>query len=96
MTTVGYGDELPTTTEAKLLSMALMVVGIGFFAAVTGAFADRFIRRDEEMRVEQVEAAAPDDVVTQVDRLSLRARELVTELETLRLALPPSGRDGEA
>ena len=48
MTTVGYGDELPTTVEAKLLSMAPMVVGIGFFAVVTGALADRFIKRDEE------------------------------------------------
>jgi voltage-gated potassium channel len=96
MTTVGYGDELPTTVEAKLLAMALMVVGIGYFAVVTGALADRFIRRDEEMHVEAVEAEAPDDLAAQVDRLALRARELVTELEALRLAIPSSRRGGDA
>jgi voltage-gated potassium channel len=37
MTTVGYGDERPTTVEAKILAMALMPVGIGYFAVVTGA-----------------------------------------------------------
>jgi voltage-gated potassium channel len=95
MTTVGYGDELPTTVTAKLASMALMVVGIGYFAVVTGAFADRFIRRDEEQHIEAVEAEAPDDLGAQVDRLALRARELVTELEALRLAIPPGRRDGE-
>jgi voltage-gated potassium channel len=87
MTTVGYGDELPTTVEAKLLSMALMVVGIGFFAVVTGALADRFIKRDEEMKVEAIEAEAPADLAGQVDRLALRARELTSELEALRLAI---------
>ena len=87
MTTVGYGDELPTTVEAKLLSMAPMVVGIGFFAVVTGALADRFIKRDEEMKVEAIEAEAPADLAGQVDRLALRARELTSELEALRLAI---------
>jgi hypothetical protein len=67
--------------------MALMVVGIGFFAVVTGALADRFIKRDEEMKVEAIEAEAPADLAGQVDRLALRARELTSELEALRLAI---------
>jgi voltage-gated potassium channel len=97
MTTVGYGTPEPTTTESKVVAMVLMVVGIGYFAIVTGALADRFIKREEEIEVERVEAGAPDDVAAQVDRLAIRARELVTELEALRLALPPtSGRDREA
>lgn len=50
--------------------------------------ADRFIKRDEELQVEAAEAQAPDDLAAQVDRLALRARELVTELEALRLAIP--------
>jgi voltage-gated potassium channel len=92
MTTVGYGDELPTTVEAKLLAMALMVVGIGYFAVVTGALADRFIKRDEEMHVEAIEAEGPADLAAQVDRLTLRARELTSELEALRLAIPEEDR----
>jgi hypothetical protein len=33
ITTVGYGDELPTSPEAKAMAMIVMIVGIGFFAA---------------------------------------------------------------
>jgi voltage-gated potassium channel len=87
MTTVGYGDELPTTVEAKVLSLVLMLVGIGYFAIVTAAIAERFIERGHEEHVEAVEAEAPDDLGAQVDRLALRARELVTDLEALRLAI---------
>jgi hypothetical protein len=66
MTTVGYGTPEPTPVESKVVAMALMVVGIGCFAVVTGALADRFIKRDEEMHVEAVEAEAPEDLAAQV------------------------------
>lgn len=58
---------------------------------MTGAIAERFIERGEEERIEAVEAQAPDDVSTQVERLAERARELVADLEALRLTLrrPP-------
>jgi voltage-gated potassium channel len=56
MTTVGYGDELPTTVTAKWIAMALMVVGIGYFAVITGAIAEQFIERGEDERIEAVEA----------------------------------------
>ena len=91
VTTVGYGDELPTNTEAKSLAMVLMVVGIGYFAVLTGAIAERFIERGEAERVEAVEEQAPGDLGAQVDRLALRASELATELEALRLAIPAAG-----
>jgi voltage-gated potassium channel len=89
MTTVGYGDELPTTVEAKIVAMTLMVVEIGYFAVVTGAIADRFIERGEQLHVEAFQGEAPDDLAAQVDRPALRASELAAELEALRGALPP-------
>lgn len=46
-------------------------------------------------RSEAVEAKAPGNVVGQVARLASRARELVTELEALRLALAANSRSGE-
>ena len=87
MTTVGYGDELPTTVESKLIAMALMLVGIGYFAVITGSIAERFIERGQEEQTEAVEAEAPDDLGAQVDRLPLRARGLVEELEALGIAV---------
>jgi voltage-gated potassium channel len=95
VTTVGYGDVLPTTTEARVFAMVLMIVGIGYFAVITGAIAERFIERGQEEEVEAVEARAPDDVGAQVDSLAVRAHELVTELEALSLAVSGAvGRDG--
>jgi voltage-gated potassium channel len=87
MTTVGYGDELPTNVEAKVLAMALMLVGIGYFAVITGAIAERFIERGEDERVEAAQEQAPDDLSTQVDQIALRVRDLAEDLEALRRAI---------
>ncbi len=66
MTTVGYGDEFPTTTLGRILGIALMIVGIGFIAVLTGAVAERFLtsRIDEAQEVvtEDVEHAEADVV----------------------------------
>jgi voltage-gated potassium channel len=43
ITTVGYGDKYPVTTEGKCLAMGLMVAGVGFFAASSGLVASTFI-----------------------------------------------------
>ncbi len=50
MTTVGYGDLSPHSTDGKVLAVLVMVVGVAFAATITGALADRFIqsRRDDE------------------------------------------------
>jgi voltage-gated potassium channel len=87
MTTVGYGDEQPTTVDGKVVAMVLMIVGIGYFAVVTGALADRFIARGEELEIEEGEAEGPEDLGARLDRLTLHARQLASELEALRLAM---------
>jgi voltage-gated potassium channel len=39
VTTVGYGDRFPVTTEGRLVAVALMIVGIGFVGAVIASVA---------------------------------------------------------
>lgn len=39
VTTVGYGDRFPVTTEGRLVAVALMVVGIAVVGSVTAAVA---------------------------------------------------------
>jgi voltage-gated potassium channel len=63
MTTVGYGDVTPGTQTGKMLAVAVMLVGIGFIAFLTGAVAERFIKpaveeaeHDAEVTVERQEA----------------------------------------
>lgn len=43
ITTVGYGDLSPETTGGRFLAGAVMLVGIGFIAVLTGAVAERFL-----------------------------------------------------
>lgn len=44
MSTVGYGDLYPVTTGGRVCAVVLMVVGIGVFGVIAGAFADFMMR----------------------------------------------------
>ena len=56
MTTVGYGDPPVTTETGKVIAIAVMLVGIGFVAVLTGAIAERFLASDVEPEIERVES----------------------------------------
>lgn len=69
MTTVGYGDVYPTTPEGRLAAMALMLLGIGLFSAVTATITSFLVARGSE---------APDDPAPMHG-----AQSLVDDLERL-------------
>lgn len=71
MTTVGYGDIAPHTVAGKMTASILMVVGIGFFAILTGAVAQRFLAA-EVVELEEHEV----DVLAQVREISAQLRKL--------------------
>lgn len=43
VTTVGYGDKYPVTTEGRLIAAVLMTVGVGLFGTFTGYVASWFV-----------------------------------------------------
>lgn len=43
VTTVGYGDKFPVTTEGRLVAAILMIVGVGLFGTFTGFVASWFV-----------------------------------------------------
>ena len=48
MTTVGYGDRFPVTSEGRLISSFLMVCGIGLFGTLSGFVASWFLKPQED------------------------------------------------
>jgi voltage-gated potassium channel len=48
VTTVGYGDRYPVTTEGRLVAIALMLVGIAVVGAVTGSVAAWLVEQVRE------------------------------------------------
>ncbi len=82
MTTLG-SDIYPTTTGGEIVSVAILIVGIGFVALLTGAFAQRFLSPEiaeveQELEAEQVSA----EQVAMRELLGVRE-----QLEALELAM---------
>lgn len=43
ITTVGYGDRYPVTTEGRLIGIVIMTAGVGLFGTLTGYLANAFL-----------------------------------------------------
>jgi voltage-gated potassium channel Kch len=78
VTTVGYGDNVPTSLVGRLVAVFVMFVGIGFLTVVTAAITSTFVAHAR--RVDET----PSDVETAiVDQL----RQLDSRLERIEAAL---------
>jgi len=47
VTTVGYGDRFPTTTEGRMIAFALMLVGISLMGVITASVAAWFVKMSQ-------------------------------------------------
>ena len=76
-TTVGYGDNVPTTVAGRLLAALVMLVGIGFLTVITAAITSTFVSRQ---RGEQARSDAEAPTVEQL-------RQIDTRLERIEVVL---------
>jgi voltage-gated potassium channel len=90
VTTVGYGDRYPATTQGRFIAAALMISGIALLGVVTAAIASWFVQRMSE--VETVERRTGEDVAA----LAAEVRQLREELRAARETASPDGVAGSA
>jgi voltage-gated potassium channel Kch len=50
ITTVGYGDSVPTSTAGRLIAVLVMVTGLGFMSVVTATITATFIEAARRRR----------------------------------------------
>jgi voltage-gated potassium channel len=55
ISTVGFGDRYPVTTEGRIIAIFLMSTGVGLFGTFTGFIASWFVRKDHDEEIEQSE-----------------------------------------
>ena len=69
VTTVGYGDKYPVTTEGRIIGSILMIAGVGMFATVSGLAASCFLG------VQDRESNLLKEVLARLDILEANLRE---------------------
>jgi voltage-gated potassium channel len=81
-TTVGYGDNVPTTAAGRFLAVFVMLFGIGFLTVITAAITSTFVARTAQ-RAGELDAEAPT---------AEQVRELDGRLERIEAALAGPSR----
>lgn len=55
VTTIGYGDRYPVTSEGRLIGVVLMIAGVGMFGAFAGFVASWFLKPEERRETTELE-----------------------------------------
>jgi voltage-gated potassium channel len=80
VTTVGYGDIVPSQTAGKIIAGFLMLGGLSLLSVVTAAITSGFVSRSEAHRL----ATGEDPIMQKLDELAAELREVNAKLGQLR------------
>jgi len=81
MTTVGYGDVVPTTAGGRDIAVVVMLVGTGFYALVIGAIAERFATGPSPTSAKEPEPGlTDDDLLKEIREISARLERVERSL----------------
>jgi voltage-gated potassium channel len=78
ITTVGYGDRFPVTTEGKVISTFLMLLGISLFSLITASVAAMFVKPGAEKQ-----EATLEDVLKRLEEMEARLLAVQSGQKTL-------------
>ena len=83
VTTVGYGDDVPTSFAGQLVAVLVMLLGVAFLTVVTASITSSFVERSRRDR-------APSEAETATAE---QLRQLDLRLERIEAALRRSSSD---
>jgi voltage-gated potassium channel len=77
ITTVGYGDKYPVTTEGRIIAAVLMTVGVGLFGTFTAYVASWFVARKVEEEVQEKEREMEQEIEKDIEK-KMKRNEKIT------------------
>ena len=77
VTTVGYGDVVPTTATGRLIGTIVMLLGIGFVTVVTASITAMFVERARS----RLRGEMDDVLAARLDRIDARLERIEALLE---------------
>jgi len=80
VTTVGYGDLVPSSTAGRLVAALVMVLGIGFLTVITAAITSTFI----ESAKRRLQGSETDALSAKLDQIGERLTMIEAGLKDLR------------
>ena len=75
VTTVGYGDKVPTSTEGRFVAAIVMVTGLGFLSVVTASISALFVEATRRRRSSRDDASL-EHIAARLDQIERRLEEL--------------------
>lgn len=73
VTTVGYGDHVPTTVAGKLMATLVMVTGIGLISVLTASISAAFVESARRRRGEG--RVTLDEIAERLDRIERQLQD---------------------
>ncbi len=77
VTTVGYGDHVPTTAAGQIMAAFVMLIGIGFVTVITAAITSSFVERS---RLERHPAGDSGSSADQLKKIEERLERIEAAL----------------
>jgi voltage-gated potassium channel len=78
VTTVGYGDNVPTSLGGRLVAVLVMLLGISFLTVITAAITSAFVSRSRREQTTSDDETATAEQVRQLDRRLERIEAALT------------------
>ncbi len=79
VTTVGYGDHVPTTTAGQIVAALVMLLGIGFITVITASITSGFVARWQLERSPAADDAPSAEQLRSIDERLERIEAALNE-----------------